>query len=313
MIEWDDVKVARLTQLAKDEARYSEYRIADIMSSEFGADISRNAVHNKMIRAEINFDAMHKQPKILLFDIETAPNVVYTWGLFNQFVAINQIVSPAFMICWSGKWLFDDKIIGDCVTPAEAMVGNDERISKSLWKILDEADIIVAHNGTSFDLPWANSRFIYYGMTPPSPYRTIDTYRVCKQQFKFVSNKLAWVADYLNNEEKLKTDFDLWSDCMKGSKEALDKMVEYNKRDTSLLEDVYLKLRPWIKSHPNLGLYYESDTEICGHCGSTDVVATTKVYTTNVSSFQTYRCNSCGAVNRVKKSSKKTPLVSLSR
>lgn len=313
MIDWDKDKESRLEQLVRNEARYSEYRIADIMSSEFGEDISRNAIHNKMRRIGINFDIVQKQPKILLFDIETAPNVVYTWGLFNQDIALNQIVSPGFMLCWSAKWLFDDKVMSDCISPEDAVIGNDEVISISLWEVIDEADIIIAHNGSSFDIPWANSRFVYYGMIPPSPYRIVDTYKVCKQQFRFTSNRLNWVSKYLTKEEKIKVDFGLWVGCMKGDKNSLDKMLEYNIHDTALLEDVYIKLRPWIRSHPNLGLYYDSNEERCGHCGSTNIAATTKTYATNVNVYQTYRCDNCGAFVRVKKANGTKPMVVLAR
>jgi hypothetical protein len=308
MIDWNEDKEARLSELARDEARYSESRIASIMSSEFGEAMSRDAIHNKMRRIGVNFSVIQKQPKILLFDIETAPNVVYTWGLFNQDIALNQIASPEFMICWAAKWLFDDRMMNDCISPTDAIKGNDESITISLWDVINEADIIVAHNGITFDIPWANSRFIHYGMMPPSPYKVVDTYRVCRQQFRFVSNKLAWVSKYLTKEEKIKTDFDLWANCMKGDQEALDKMSKYNIRDTALLEDVYVKLRPWIRNHPNLGLYYDSNEERCCHCGSINVVATTSIYATNANIYQTYRCDDCGAINRVKKASGTTPL-----
>ena len=310
MIEWDKAKENRLEQLVSDEVRHSEYKIASIMTEEFGEEISRNAVHNKMKRLGINLGAP-KQPKILLFDIETAPNVVYTWGLFNQNVALNQIVKPAFMLCWAGKWLFDGNVMSDCISPSDAIISNDENIARSLWKVIDEADIVVAHNGSSFDLPWANSRFVYYGMMPPSPYKVIDTYKVCKQQFYFTSNKLEWVAKYLTKDEKIKNDFSLWSDCMDGKADALRRMSEYNIQDTILLEEVYVILRPWISNHPNLGLYYSTDDKICTHCGSSNLTAMTKPYVANVNTYQTYRCDDCGAVNRVRKIGNTTQLRSL--
>lgn len=310
MIDWDRQKEERLAQLISDEVRHSEYKIASIMTEEFGEDISRNAVHNKMRRLGASFGAP-KQPKILLFDIETAPNVVYTWGLFNQNISLNQIAKPSFMLCWAGKWLFDDTIMSDCISPADSIVGNDESISRSLWNVIDEADIIVAHNGLHFDIPWANSRFIYYGMIPPSPYRVVDTYRVCKQQFYFTSNKLAWISKYLTKDEKIKTDFSLWSDCMAGDADALCRMSEYNIQDALLLEEIYVIVRPWVRNHPNLGLYFSTDDKMCAHCGGVDLTEMTKPYVASVNTYQTYRCNSCGAVNRVRKTTNTASLRSL--
>lgn len=312
MINWDREKEERLAELVQDEARHSEYKIADIMTSEFGERISRDAVHNKMRRLGVSL-GVAKQPKILLFDIETTPNVSYTWGLFKQDVGLNQVIKPAFMLCWAGKWLFDDKVMSDCISPSDAVCGNDESISRSLWDVIDEADIVVAHNGDKFDIPWANSRFVYHGMVPPSPYRTIDTLKVCRQTFYFTSNKLEWVSKYLTKEEKIKTSFELWARCMNGEEDALKRMSEYNVQDTAMLEEVYVKLRPWIRNHPNLGLYYDTEAAVCGHCGSSNLISMTKPYVTNARTYETFRCIDCGAVNRVKKSTSTTRLRTLAR
>ena len=45
-------------------------------------------------------------------------------------------------------------------------------------------------------------------------------------------------------------------------------MLKYNKRDVTLLEEVYLRIRPWIKGHPNCANYIDSKVPICSNCGS---------------------------------------------
>ena len=42
--------------------------------------------------------------KILYLDIETAPNLVFTWGLFNQNIGLNQIVKPGYTLCFAAQW-----------------------------------------------------------------------------------------------------------------------------------------------------------------------------------------------------------------
>ena len=74
-------------------------------------------------------------------------------------------------------------------------------------------------------------------------------------------------------------------------------MLTYNKKDVTQLELVYLKLRPYIKGHPNLGIYYDIEKEQCGHCASTELIFTGYTYS-NVSKFSIYRCTKCGSISR---------------
>lgn len=237
-------------------------------------------------------------PKILIFDIETAPVKAYVWKLWKENVSIDQIVSDWFVLCWSAKWLYSDKVIGDCITTEEVLKENDERIVKSLWKLFDEADIVVAHNALKFDVPKMNARFVKYGLQPPSPYRVVDTLEVAKKEFRFTSNKLDGLAIYFGYPRKLETDFTLWSTCLEGDKKALDYMFKYNKQDVQLLEEVYLKLLPWIKNHPNIG-NYTSGEPVCCSCGYRHLsLIPNKYYYTQVSKYPVYRCGKCGAISR---------------
>ena len=250
-------------------------------------------------------------PKILLFDIETAPNLVYTWGLFKQNIGINQIKRPWYTICWAAKWLFSDKILSDVLAPEDAENGHDELIIRSIWDLLNEADIVVAHNLYGFDKKRVQAKFMEYKMPPPEPYQTIDTLTVAKS-FDFTSRKLDYLGGLLVGSKKIKTDFDLWRDCMEGDKTALRAMVTYCKQDVKLLEEVYLELRPWIKSHPNCGLYQKNDEMYCANCGSTELKQTTKPYRTDVNVYTTYRCE-CGALVRVRHTSKTSQLKGVAR
>jgi hypothetical protein len=121
--------------------------------------------------------------RVLLLDIETAPIRAFVWGLWKENVGINQIANEWFMLTWSAKWLFEDTILSDRLTGKEAVKEDDKRIIKSLWKALDEADIVIAHNGDQFDIPKSNTRFLIHGMNPPSSYQTIDTLKTLQKEF----------------------------------------------------------------------------------------------------------------------------------
>ena len=171
-----------------------------------------------------------------------------------------------------------------------------------MWTLLDEADIVIGHNSIKFDIPKINSRFILNGLNPPSSYTQIDTLHVSSKTFGFSSNKLDALAKYFNIPTKYSTDFTLWVDCLNGDEAALNRMELYNRHDVEILEEVYFKLRPWIKNHPNTSLYFEDDKMRCTSCGSTNVHELDgKYYYTSVGAYKIYRCE-CGALSRGRKS-----------
>lgn len=236
-------------------------------------------------------------PKVLILDIETAPIQAYVWGLWKQNVYLDQIEADWFMLTWSAKWLFEDLVYSDKLTEQEAKQEDDKRLVKGIWNLLEEAEIVIAHNGKHFDIPKMNARFIQNGMGPTTPYQLIDTLQVARKQFKFSSNKLEALARIFGFEGKLSTDFNLWKNCMKGDPTSLLEMETYNKQDVELLEEIYLKLRPWIKGHPNTGVYTEAEDALCPNCGSNDIKMVGQ-YITHVSKFNTFRCSDCGSIGR---------------
>lgn len=247
-------------------------------------------------------------PKILLIDIETTPELGYIWGRFKQFIAPVQVKQRSFMLTWSAKWLGEEGVMADAipnhrpmhwteVDEGGAYAGvrgdykeeDDFEVVVSAWNLLDRADVVVAHNGIRFDFPYLNSRFAYHGLGMPSPFKVVDTCKIAKKYFRFPANSLKELGLYLGiSVPKLDTDFQLWIDCMGGKAEAWEYMVEYNVFDVKLLEEIYLRLRPYDKSHPNLGLYYEDDELRDPATGSTDIKEIGYAYSSQ-SKFPAYR------------------------
>lgn len=260
----------------------------------------------------INIESLHryqrkarfyetKQPKVLLFDIETTPLTVKTWHTGKQRISFDQIMEEWFLLSYSGKWLFDSKVFGSVLTPAEVLHKDDFRITKEIWHYFDQADVIIAHNGNGFDIPKSQTRFLAHRLAPPSPFQTIDTLLIARKNFQLSSNKLDYIGQLMLNERKLHTEYSLWLRCLEGDPQALSDMLTYNKQDVLLLEDIYVLLRPWVKNHPNMAIFMEAHEPSCPNCGSTDIKEC-GYYTTSVNRFLAFRCNSCGAVCRSRKS-----------
>jgi len=237
-------------------------------------------------------------PKILLLDIETTPMEAYVWQkqVWKATVSDDQVISKWFMLTWSAKWLFDPEVMSMRLTGDEVSREDDSRLLKEMWKLLDEADVVIAHNAEDFDVANIHTRFIVSGLPPTRPFQIIDTLRIARKQFGFTHNSLNALAKQFGLDQKIETNFDLWKRCKNGSEDALEEMERYNIHDTELLEDVYVKLRPWIKSHPNVGLYMETDHEVCPNCGGEHLNFIGHYYT-QVGKYEALRCD-CGAIVR---------------
>lgn len=212
---------------------------------------------------------VNKEPKILLFDIETMANQAYVWGKWEQDVI--EYKQHWYMLTFAWKWLGEKKTYGLSLKDFKGYKkGSDDdfHLVKALWKLFDEADIIIAHNGNSFDIKKTNARFIKHKLPPPSPYKTIDTKLVAKKYFKFDSNKLDDLGSYFNIGRKLSHEgFKLWLGCEANDPKSWKKMLDYNIQDVILLEKVYLAMLPYMNNHPSIALF-KGERLACPNCGS---------------------------------------------
>ena len=239
--------------------------------------------------------------KILVIDIETAPETAYIWKRFKETVGQTQIKEPGYVMCVAWRWLGQP---GESIS----LYGhrswnrgertNDWAIIKKVHELLEEADIVVGHNIRSFDMATLNGRFAFWGLNPPTPYKICDTLEVIRKRFNLPSNSLESVSHYFNIPIKEKQPFTLWRDCMNGVAEAWTKMVAYCEHDVAVTEQLYKKIIPWADLHPNMGQYDELGTqEVCTKCGSVDLIRK-GFQLTSVHQYQRYQCKACGGYSR---------------
>lgn len=239
-----------------------------------------------------------KTPRILLYDIETAPNLGYVWGKYEQDVL--SYTREWYMMSFAYKWLGEKKTHIVSLPQFKTYkkdTENDIELVKELWKLFDEADIIIAHNGNSFDQKKSNARFIYHRLPPPTPYQQIDTKLVAKRYFNFNSNKLDDLGKFFGLGEKLQTGgFELWKGCMRGDLKSWKTMCDYNKQDVILLEKVYLTMLPWMNNHPNIALI-QGNKCACPNCGSWNVQRR-GFGVTRTGTYQRWQCRDCSSWHR---------------
>lgn len=233
--------------------------------------------------------------RILLYDIENSPNVSYTWGFYEQNVI--EIVKNWELLSVAYKWLGEDKV--HCITRQGEKT--DKNLTKKVWKLINESDVVIAHNGLQFDNKKVAAKFIEHGLKPPKPYKSIDTKEAAKRAFRFNSNKLDELGKLLKVGRKMKHQgFDLWQGCMNDDPKAWRTMIEYNKQDVLLLERVYLKLRPWISAHPVTEF---TDGTSCVRCKGKRLQRR-GIARLLTGTYWRYQCVTCGGWQRERKSDK---------
>lgn len=229
---------------------------------------------------------MAKTKKILTLDIETKPAVAYVWGLFDQNISLNQLISPSAPICVAAKFLGEK----DVFFASDWGEGGHSGMIREIHRLISEADAVVTYNGDGFDLKKLRGEFLLEGLTPPPPVTSIDLLKTVKK-LGFQSTKLAYIGPLLRIGDKIKHEgFDLWSSVMLDDTKAQERMERYCIGDVRLTERLYKELFPYIHNHPHLG----EDAGACGACDGHNLqrrgFRRTKSYL-----IQRLQCQDCGS------------------
>lgn len=230
--------------------------------------------------------------RLLLCDIETAPNLVHAWGLWGQDIGLSQLLESSYVLCWSAKWVGEERVFFGSRQHSTA-----KQMLKGIHALLSMSDAVISWNGASFDIPILSKEFLEHGFKPPAPFQQIDLMLVAKKKFRFTSNKLEHVVKLLKCGKKIKhAGHELWIGCMAGNRKSWATMKRYNVNDTKLLEAVYNKFLPWITTHPHVGLR-EGSPDGCPNCGGLKLQSRGYGYT-KLGKYERYVCLACGTWTR---------------
>jgi len=225
--------------------------------------------------------------RILTIDIETRPNEVYTWGLWNQNIGTNQVKHPGALLCFAAKFNDERKVHFH-----SEWEDGEKGMARKLHSLFNEADAVCGWNSDKFDIRWINAQFLKNGMGKPSPYAKVDLLRSVKRQVALPSYKLDFVARWLGVGCKVDTGgFGLWLDVMCGDPKAQALMRRYNINDTKLTEAVFDRLheRGWVLGLPNHSI---TDGDVCPNCGSENLRCE-GTRESKTRTYQRYQCRDC--------------------
>ena len=193
--------------------------------------------YNNQFRSKLN----NSQLKVLVYDIETSPNIGWFWRSgYKQDISYQQIIQERAISCISYKWYGEDQVFNLAWDKNQS----DKFIIEQFINVMNEADLLVAHNGDNFDLKWLRTRALIHNIPMLPNYKQFDTLKVARNKMYFNSNKLDYIAKVLGFEGKKETTINLWKDVVfKNDREALKNMLDYCDEDVRQLEKVYHELQ----------------------------------------------------------------------
>lgn len=269
------------------------------LNKQIESGVSGNDYSDWEVKDKPSLGEVKKEPRTLYYDIETTLAKSYHWGQWKQNLSVKQQIQESHMLSHAWAWN-DGEVFSSVLTPKEVLSQDDERIVYECWSLLDNCDVVVAHNGKRFDIKKVNGYFLKYGLPKPSSYKIIDTLEIAKKNFNLPFKSLEYLAKFLGVELKQDSGgIQTWIDCDRGCPEALETMRYYNEGDIVSLRDIHKRMKGWDNNGVNVALYNEEHDALCTHCGSDDVqVLTDKFAYTPQRKYQLLRCNSCQAVLR---------------
>lgn len=229
--------------------------------------------------------------KRLFFDIETSPNIGLFWEAgYKKNIDYSNIIKERAIICICYKWE-ESKEVFEVHWDSKQC---DKALLQKFIKIANDADELIGHNGDRFDLAWIRTRCLYHNIDMFPNYTTIDTLKIARSKFKFNSNKLNYIADFLGIGQKIKTEFGLWKDIvLHKDKKAMDAMIKYCKKDVVLLEKVFKAIKGHIAPKTHFGVKFGGDRGSCPECGSDEIMRNAIRYTASGVKKITYKCRTC--------------------
>jgi hypothetical protein len=238
------------------------------------------------------------KPRILTFDIETAPLEAYVWQTRDVNIGIDMIKEDFTILCFAGKFVGERDVI-TFDNRHKRNFRDDKDLTRNIIATLRSADILCSQNGISFDLKKITSRAYFNDLPPYSlPQKHVDLLREGRRIFGHTSHKLAWITQKLDSSHQKSSHaefpgFELWKEVMQGNPKAWTEMVKYCAQDVRSTEAVYHDYIRWFDNVDLRPFYTGGAAADCRACGTSNVTRNGTVRR-KAGRFQTFICNECG-------------------
>jgi hypothetical protein len=241
--------------------------------------------------------------RILILDVERLPGISkqYWWDrgdLKQRYIHFETVERQPRTTIVCAKWYNRPNVI----RLAEWDRGGRLKFLRNVHRLMEQADIIVGHNIDNADIPWLKGDLhIEAGLPPLPPFKTVDTLKVLRREFKsgVPFKGLDAFCQIVGIPSKTDHyDREAMECAVGGSVEHQRRLTEYCAGDVVATQGLLDFLRPHIKNHPALFVTGRDKLTTCHRCGhQTEVIP--RRYVANVLTYTMRRCTSCLGYSRI--------------
>lgn len=256
------------------------------------------------------------KPTIIGYDIETLPAVVFAFDAKTDYISHDHVIREPAIVCAAWTELGSKRVRSISALDYPGSVYDDKALVKDLRDNLAHADMLIGQNSTRFDTKMLYTRLSTHSLPAMPPIPEFDILTASRKSFKRFSHRLDARGHSLGLGGKDKVSWDTWRDIAMtayggdkaAGEKALRKMVRYNKRDVSLMMDVYQREKAYYRGHPSLAIMAGLTGMNCPTCMSPRVIRQGVRATKGGSTYTRYQCTSCGSWSSDKTMLKKAAL-----
>lgn len=241
--------------------------------------------------------------RILVLDVERIDGISeqHWWDrgdLKNRYIHYETVKRHPRVTVVCAKW-YDRP---DIIQLAEWDKGGRKKFLRSVYRLIEQADIIVGHYIDGADIPWLKKDLhIEAGWPSLPPFKTIDTLKVIRKEFGQGApfKALDAFCNIVGIPSKTdRYDRHAMERAVAGSAEDRERLVSYCSGDVVASQWLYDWLRPHIKNHPALFVDGKDKLTVCNRCGH-DTKEIPRRYVASILTYSMRRCVKCRAYSRI--------------
>jgi uncharacterized protein YprB with RNaseH-like and TPR domain len=116
---------------------------------------------------------------------------------------------------------------------------NDRELSIALRRELEKYDVLIAHNGLKFDLPWIRTRLSKWKLAPLKDIKIVDPVQLARNKLRMSYNSLDRIAEFLGVNSKTEVTGDMWlKAALDGDRRAMNYICAHCVEDVLTLERI---------------------------------------------------------------------------
>lgn len=225
----------------------------------------------------------------LYWDIEMLPGVFYGWSMYSE--PFQQIENTTISMI-SYRWDGEDEVHSIHLNEKQynKNIRNEKPIIKEFLKVVNQADVMVAHNGDKFDWKKFNFKVAKYNLKPVKKPILVDTLKMVKQEMSADSHRLGDLCREFNLPVKIPLNGGFTA-AFRGYGKYLE-LVNYNRQDIICLEMLYNYIKPHCRPKYDVSKL-DNKNRACSSCGSCDIIKYGKYILATGKQVSRYRCKTC--------------------